>query len=76
MVNASDHLAMIRTVFVSQTEIQKILDLKVSPDRIIYAHPCKQTSFVQYAAMQNVNLMTFDNENELYKTKANFPNAK
>ena len=61
---------------VNQGEIQKVLDLKVAPSRIIYANPCKQTSFIQYAAKHNVNLMTFDNETELYKIKDNFPDAK
>ena len=63
-------------VVVYQGEIQKILDLNVSPSRIIYANPCKRTSFIQYAAKQNVNLLTFDNEQELYKIKDNFPDAK
>jgi len=53
-----------------------VLDLGVAPSRIIYANPCKQTSFIQYAARHDVNLMTFDNETELYKIKANFPDAQ
>lgn len=60
----------------SKAEIQKVLDLKVNPSRIIYANPCKQTSYIQYAAKRNIQLMTFDNETELYKVKANHPNAK
>ena len=67
---------MIRTVAVLQGEIQKVLDLKIAASRIIYANPCKQTSFIQYAAKHRVNLMTFDNEIELYKIKDNFPDAK
>jgi hypothetical protein len=59
-----------------QAEIQKVLDLKVPASRIIYANPCKQSSFIQYAAKHNVELMTFDNETELHKVKANHPNAK
>jgi len=59
-----------------QDEIQRVLDVKVAPSRIIYANPCKQTSFIQFAAKQNVNLMTFDDETELYKIKANFSEAK
>lgn len=60
----------------SKAEIQKVLDVKVPPSRIIYANPCKQSSFIQYAAKHNVDLMTFDNETELHKVKANHPNAK
>lgn len=62
--------------FSYQGEIQKILDLNVDASRIIYANTCKQTSHIQYAAKHHVNLMTFDNETELHKTKANFPDAK
>lgn len=60
----------------SKNEIQSILDLGVSPDRIIYANPCKQASYIRYAHKVGVNLMTFDNEQELYKIKANHPNAR
>jgi len=56
--------------------MQKVLDLKVAPSRILYTHPCKQTSHVQYAAEHNVNLLTFDNEMELCKIKATCPDAK
>lgn len=59
-----------------QAEIQKIIDLKVSTDRIIYANPCKQTSHIKFAAKNNVPLMTFDNETELHKIKVVYPNAK
>lgn len=60
----------------SKGEIQKVLDLKVPSSRIIYANPCKQSSFIQFAAKHDVELMTFDNETELHKVKANHPNAK
>lgn len=54
----------------------KVLDLGVDPSRIIYANPCKQNSFIKYAAKKNVAMMTFDNEDELHKVKALFPDAK
>lgn len=54
----------------------KVLDLGVDPSRIIYANPCKQNSFIKYAAKKNVEMMTFDNEDELHKVKALFPEAK
>lgn len=71
-------LAQLGTGFdcASKSEIQKVLDLKVAPSRIVYANPCKQSSFIQYAAKHNVDLMTFDNETEIHKVKANHPNAK
>lgn len=60
----------------SKNEIQKVLDLGVSPHRIIFANPCKQASFIKYAYKMGVDYMTFDNEHELYKIKENHPNAK
>lgn len=71
-------LAQLGTGFdcASKSEIQKILELKVDPERIVYANPCKQNSHIRYAAKHSVSMMTFDNEPELYKVKANYPNAK
>lgn len=60
----------------SKAEIRKVLDVKVPASRIIYANPCKQSSFIEYAAKHNIQLMTFDNEPELHKVKALHPNAK
>lgn len=60
----------------SKDEISRVLKLGVKPSRIVYANPCKQTSFIRYAAKENVDLMTFDNEAELYKVKSAFSNAR
>ncbi|CAG8627553.1 279_t:CDS:2 [Ambispora leptoticha] len=60
----------------SKSEIQSILDLGVDPSRIIYANPCKQASFIRYAADKNVKMMTFDNAEELHKIKRYFPQAQ
>lgn len=48
----------------------------VDPSRIIYAQPCKTKSYVRYAAQHVVKQMTFDNTDELYKTKQLFPDAE
>lgn len=53
-----------------------MLKLGVKPSRIVYANPCKQNSYIRYAAKENVDLMTFDNEAELYKVKIAFPSAR
>ncbi len=53
-----------------------MLDLGVTPDRIIYANPCKQISHLKFAAEKGVELMTFDNELELHKVKKHFPTAR
>ena len=60
----------------SKAEIDLILKAGVDPSRIIYAQPCKTKSYVRYAAQQGVKQVTFDNADELYKTKALFPNAE
>lgn len=60
----------------SKAEIQKILNLKVAASRIIYANPCKQNSHIRYAAKHHVAMMTFDNEPELHKIKATYPDAE
>ncbi|UJR21120.1 hypothetical protein I4U23_024220 [Adineta vaga] len=60
----------------SKGEIKKVMDLGVSADRIIYANPCKQSSYVRYAKEVGVDTMTFDNEQELLKIKQIYPNAK
>ncbi|XP_055346171.1 uncharacterized protein LOC129593744 isoform X2 [Paramacrobiotus metropolitanus] len=56
----------------SPHEIQTVLNMGVHPERIIYANPCKQQSYIAYARQRSVGLMTFDNEAELYKIKENF----
>ncbi|KAJ6736455.1 ORNITHINE DECARBOXYLASE-LIKE [Salix viminalis] len=53
----------------SRAEIESVLSLGVSPDRIIYANPCKQESHIKYAASVGVNLTTFDAKEELDKIR-------
>ncbi|BFZ16336.1 hypothetical protein BsWGS_19374 [Bradybaena similaris] len=60
----------------SKGEISQVMKLGVDASRIIYANPCKQKSFIKYAAKRQVEMMTFDNEAELIKVKEIFPNAK
>jgi len=60
----------------SKNEIQQILQLGVDPSRIIYANPCKMKSHIAYARENGVDLMTFDNADELRKVAEIFPNAR
>jgi len=53
-----------------------MLELGAKPEQIVYANPCKQKSHICYARENNVNLIVFDNENELIKMKKTFPDAK
>ena len=56
--------------------MKKILNLKVSPDRIVFAHPCKQLSHLKYAKENDIKMLTADCESELHKIKKHFPEAK
>ncbi|KAJ8955857.1 hypothetical protein NQ318_005403 [Aromia moschata] len=60
----------------SKEEIRKVLELGVAPSRIIFANPAKKASHIRYAAAVGVTTMTFDNENELYKIKRYFTDAR
>ncbi|KAI9274535.1 pyridoxal-dependent decarboxylase [Phascolomyces articulosus] len=75
---AAKYLAALGVGFdcASQAEIEQVLDMGVDKDRIIYTHPYKNPSFLQYVAQQETPLMTFDSESELHKIKRIYPNAK
>jgi ornithine decarboxylase len=61
----------------SNGEISQILNIGgIDPSRIIFANPCKASSFVRSAAKVGVNMMTFDNTDELYKIARANPRAK
>ena len=60
----------------SKAEIELVLGLGIDPSRVIYAQPCKTRSYMRYAASTGVKQMTFDNADELYKTKSLFPDAQ
>ncbi|KAJ3270221.1 Antizyme inhibitor 1 [Terramyces sp. JEL0728] len=52
------------------------VDAGVDSSRIIYANPCKQASHIKFASSKNVNVMTFDNADELYKIKQVAPESQ
>jgi len=60
----------------SKNEINQIISHGTNPDNIIYANPCKASSQIIYARLENIDLMTFDNIYELYKIKLYHPHAK
>ncbi|KAJ9100774.1 hypothetical protein QFC19_005513 [Naganishia cerealis] len=62
----------------STAEIDLVLSLPTAPtgDRIIFANPCKPASYIRSAARAGVEMMTFDNADELYKIARHYPNAK
>jgi ornithine decarboxylase len=60
----------------SKAEIQQILGSGVAATRIIYANPTKMRSHIDYAKSCGVELMTFDNADELRKIAQVYPSAK
>ena len=77
-VNVLKLLAGLGTGFdcASKAEIETVLALGVDASRIIYAQPCKNKSYIRYAAQVGVKQMTFDNGDELYKIKQFCPDAQ
>ena len=59
-----------------QNEMEAALNLGATPDRIIYAHPCKMRSHLTYAAEKGIKMMTFDTISELNKVKKFLPAAE
>jgi ornithine decarboxylase len=59
----------------SKKEIQIVMDCGVSPDKIIYANPCKSNDHIQYANNTNVNLLVVDCLSEIDKIYKFHPTA-
>jgi ornithine decarboxylase len=57
----------------SQQEIRSAIDITGDPSRIIFANPIKMNSQIKYARSNDVDLMTFDAEDELFKIKLYHP---
>ncbi|KAK7351785.1 hypothetical protein VNO77_11479 [Canavalia gladiata] len=60
----------------SKPEIESVLSLGVSPDRIIYANPCKSESHIKYAASVGVNVTTYDSIEEVEKIRKWHPKCE
>lgn len=60
----------------SKQEIEQVMRYGVHGDRIIFAHPTKYPSHIKYARKVGVEQMTVDSENELFKIKDLFSEAK
>lgn len=57
-------------------EVQRVLSLGPAPKDLYFSHPCKLRSHMRFCRSKNVNLMTFDNEGELQKVAAEFPESQ
>ena len=60
----------------SEKEIEQVHALVKDGGRILYANPCKPISHLQFAKQKDVQHMTFDSEEELYKVKLYHPQAQ
>ena len=62
----------------SKDEISKVLALtpSVPTSNVIFANPCKANPQIRYAQQVGVQMMTFDNADELHKCKQHHPNAQ
>lgn len=60
----------------SEEEMRIINEITENPSRIIFANPVKMCTHIQYARSHDVDLMTFDCEEELHKIRLYHPKAK
>lgn len=60
----------------SLEELKQVVQLKIDPERIIFAHTVKQISHLKFAAENKVMKVTADSPAELLKIKEFHPNAK
>ena len=60
----------------SEREIELVHGIVKDGSRILYANPCKPISHLQYAKQKDVQHVTFDSEEELYKVKLYHPQVK
>jgi ornithine decarboxylase len=60
----------------SKNEIRQVLDLGVAPDDVIFANPTKSDDHLAFSRAKDVDLITFDSEDELFKIKLYHPKAE
>ncbi len=53
----------------SKQELEKLLNLGIEPDKIIFGNPIKKISDLEFAAKQGLKYFVFDNIDEYYKIK-------
>ncbi|KAF8408604.1 hypothetical protein HHK36_004667 [Tetracentron sinense] len=53
----------------SRSEIARVLNSGVSPDRIMFSNPCKSEDHIKYAASVGVKTLVFDSIEELEKIR-------
>ncbi|KAH7978986.1 hypothetical protein HPB49_007684 [Dermacentor silvarum] len=61
--------AVLHKLSFHSVEIEIVMQLGVSPERIVFANPIKSVEDLDYAKRNNVTLMTFDSTDELDKIR-------
>jgi len=83
-MKANPHLQVLKTVaelnlgfdVASRNEVERLLDLKVAPERMVLANTIKNCDLLKFARLNRVSLMTFDSEYELNKIAKYAPGSK
>ena len=83
-IKANPHPEVIKTFIklgagfdvASAAEMDLVLNLGASPDKIIFANTIKSAEDITSAYKKKVRFMTFDNEPELYKIAKHCPGAR
>lgn len=83
-IKANPHPEIIKTFIklgagfdvASAAEMDLVLDLGASPDKVIFANTIKSNEDISKAYKRKVKFMTFDNEPELYKIAKHCPGAR
>ena len=60
----------------SEAEVEQVMSLGVSADRIIFANPCKRPMDIRSSAARGITLSTYDTESELIKLKRWAPQSR
>lgn len=60
----------------SMQEMKVALSKGLDGSKIIFANPCKMPAHIKFAKDNGIEMMTFDNKNELQKVHEIFPSAK
>jgi len=60
----------------SKAELDEAISVGVTPSKIIFANPCKGKEHILFAKQVGVEMMTFDNIDELEKIVSLYPTAK
>ena len=59
-----------------QGEIRAVLKAGCTPDKIVFANPNITAKSLKYAKQVDVDLLTFDSEEQLNKIRSIYPNCR